>query len=239
MKRSISLLLTVLMATTGMLIVLAAAGCVASGQGVQPLANDDIVKMSQARLSATVILTTIASAESVKFDLSPAALVALKDAGVADSVIEAMLSKAREGKEAGAITAAAVPAPAEKSEALAAAKDPETLLRTFKTLTIDTSRAKFFGNTQMKAALARDKGFGALRITIVDDPALADVVLDVGYTFAWDYPFSLKHANTSMVLTSGKGSGPFSGPAGAKSVAREVVKLLKPYRTATTADPRK
>jgi hypothetical protein len=55
-------------------------------------------------------------------------------------------------------------------------------------------------------------------------------VLTVGYTFAWDYPFSLQHQNTSMVLLSGKGSGPFSGPAGAKSVANELVKLLKPHR---------
>jgi hypothetical protein len=66
----------------------------------------------------------------------------------------------------------------------------------------------------------------------VDDPAVADVVLDVGYTFAWDYPFSLKHQNTSVVLLSGKGSGPFSGPRGATSVAGELVKLLKPYRVA-------
>jgi hypothetical protein len=54
----------------------------------------------------------------------------------------------------------------------------------------------------------------------------------VNYTFAWDYPFSLQHQNTSLVLLSGKGSGPFSGPTGAASVASELVKALKPYRTA-------
>ena len=37
-----------------------------------------------------------------------------------------------------------------------------------------------------------------------------DVVLDVTYTFAWDYPFELKDRSTSMVLLAGKGSGPFS-----------------------------
>jgi len=36
--------------------------------------------------------------------------------------------------------------------------------------------------------------------------------------------------NTSVVLVSGKGSGPFSGPAGATSVASEFAKLLKAYR---------
>ena len=71
---------------------------------------------------------------------------------------------------------------------------------------------------------------GADEGTIVDDPAVADVVLEVGYTFAWDYPFSLKYQDTSVVLVSGKGSGPFSGPAGATSVASEFAKLLKAYR---------
>jgi len=61
------------------------------------------------------------------------------------------------------------------------------------------------------------------------DPAQLQTV---NYTFAWDYPFALKHQNTSVVLLSGKGSGPFSGPAGATSVASELVKALQPYRVA-------
>ena len=40
---------------------------------------------------------------------------------------------------------------------------------------------------------------------------------------------TVKHQNTSVVLLTGKGTGPFSGPAGA-SVAAELVKGLKPYR---------
>jgi hypothetical protein len=64
----------------------------------------------------------------------------------------------------------------------------------------------------------------------VDDPAVADVVLDVAYRFAWDYPFTVRHQNTSVVLVSGKGSGPFSGPRGATSVASELVKALRPFR---------
>ena len=34
----------------------------------------------------------------------------------------------------------------------------------------------------------------------------------------------------ALVLVSGKGSGPFSGPAGATRVASEFAKLLKAYR---------
>lgn len=69
-----------------------------------------------------------------------------------------------------------------------------------------------------------------MNVVLVDDRNVADVILQVGYTFAWDFPFTLKYQNSSVVLLSGKGTGPFSGPAGAKSVAAELAKALKPYR---------
>ena len=98
---------------------------------------------------------------------------------------------------------------------------------------VDASRATYFKADQIKAVLGQNKEFDTLKITIVDDRAVADVVLDVSYTFAWDFPFAVRHQNTSMVLVSGKGYGPFSGPAGAMSVASELVKALKPYRGST------
>jgi len=223
--------------------VLAFAG-LAFAQGTEPLTNDDIVKMVRAQLSAKIIVTTIESAPAVTFDLSPGALVALKTAGVDDRIIEAMQAKAGARKtdampdefspptpEKPRALQTSLPPP-EKSGALATSNDPEFVLRNFKTMLVNASNASFFGSDQMKAALRKNKNFGALNIIIVDDSAVADVVLEVGYTFAWDYPFSLVHQNTSVVLLSGKGSGPFSGPAGANSVASEIVKLLKPYRVA-------
>ena len=118
----------------------------------------------------------------------------------------------------------------ERSDALAGSKDPEFILRNFKTVYVDASKAVYFGSAQMKAALGSNKDFAALKVSIVDDTSVADVVLEVGHTFAWDYPFSLKHQNTSLVLISGKGTGAFSGPAGATSVASELVKQLKKAR---------
>lgn len=126
------------------------------------------------------------------------------------------------------------PAPApdapERSNRLDAAKTADTILRTFKTMYIDARRARHFDSAQVKATLLQNKDFAALQIRTVDDPKLADVVLEVGYTFAWDFPFQLKHLNTATVLFAGKGMGPFSGPAGATSVAKEFVKPLKPFR---------
>jgi hypothetical protein len=111
-----------------------------------------------------------------------------------------------------------------------APQDLEVMLRDFRTMGVNATAARFFANDQMKAALHGNKDFAALQIMIVDDPGVADVILDVGYTFAWDYPFSLTHRRRSIVLVSGKGVGRFSGPAGAESVTRELVALLKPYR---------
>jgi hypothetical protein len=191
------------------------------------LTNDDVVKMVRAQLATNIISATI-DASKAKFDVSPTGLIALKEAGVSDDLIVLMQAKMR-ATEGGSAPGGA--GAAEKSELLASSKDPEVILRSFKTMLVDASHATYFGTAQMKAALGKNKGFQALRISIVDDRAVADVVLTVNYTFAWDYPFSLQHQNTSVVLLSGKGSGPFSGPKGASSVASELVKALKPYRT--------
>ena len=214
---------------TALVVVLLAA--VPCAQGSHSLTNDDIMEMVRAGLSTDIVLETIESVVDIHFDLSPRALVALKTAGVANEVIEAMQAEAG-ARENEAGSAVSVPVP-EKSDLLIGSRDPEVVLRHFRTMLVDASQASFFGSDQMKAALREEDDFERLGITLVDDPSVADVVLEVGYTFAWDYPFSLRHQNTSVVLLSGKGSGPFSGPAGAASVASELANLLKAYRVVT------
>lgn len=125
----------------------------------------------------------------------------------------------------------------DQSELLKNSKDRDFILRNFRTMYVDARDAQYFGSDQMKAALGRNGGFNQLNIRIVDDPSVADVVLKVSYTFAWDYPFELRHQNTTIVLLAGKGQGPFSGPLGAADVARELVNAAKPYRV--TAKPAK
>jgi hypothetical protein len=123
------------------------------------------------------------------------------------------------------------PDAADQSDLLKSSKDPDFILRNFKTMWVDARQAQYFGSDQMKAALGANEDFRKLNIRIVDDPHVADVLLKVSYTFAWDYPFQLKHQNTTMVLVSGKGEGPFSGPLGATDVARQFVNAVKKYRT--------
>jgi len=130
----------------------------------------------------------------------------------------------------GAAAQTATPDNPDQSELLKNSKDAEFILCNFKTMYVDAQDAKYFDSEQMKAALGRNKGFAALHIRMVDDPRVADVVLKISYTFAWDYPFELWHQNTTTVLLAGKGIGPFSGPAGAASVAYEFVNAVKEHR---------
>ncbi len=125
----------------------------------------------------------------------------------------------------------ATPDAPDQSELLKNSKDKDYILRNFKTMYVMTKDIDFFDSSQMKAALHRNEDFDKLNITIVDDPRVADVVFVVTYTFAWDYPFELRHQNTTSVLLAGKGEGPFSGPLGAADVAYEFVRLAKPYRS--------
>lgn len=126
----------------------------------------------------------------------------------------------------------ATPDAPDQSELLKNSKDPDFILHNFKTMYVGTRNIDFFDAAQMIAALRRNPGFSKLNIRIVDDPRVADTVLIVSYTFAWDYPFELRHQNTTTVLLAGKGEGPFSGPLGAADVARQFVDLAKPWRTA-------
>jgi hypothetical protein len=122
------------------------------------------------------------------------------------------------------------PGAPDQSELLKNSHDREFILHNFRTMYVEAFDARYFGSDQMKGALGKNKEFEKLHIRIVDDPRVADVVLRVSYTFAWDYPFELRHQNTTFVLLSGKGEGPFSGPLGAADVARQFVNVAKPWR---------
>ena len=122
------------------------------------------------------------------------------------------------------------PDAADPSVLLKNSKDHDYILRNFHTMYVDARDAQYFGSDQMKAALGGNEDFAKLNIHIVEDARVADTVLTVSYTFAWDYPFALRHQNTTMILVSGKGEGPFSGPLGATDVARQFVNSVKAWR---------
>lgn len=63
--------------------------------------NDDIIAMARVGLSDGIILVALEKIDSAKFDLTPAGLIALKNGGVSEAVIRAVIEK---GGSSGAAT---------------------------------------------------------------------------------------------------------------------------------------
>jgi hypothetical protein len=81
-----------------------------NGTASLPPGNRDVIEMTDAKLEDSTILAAIA-ANDLRFDVSPRALVAMKEAGVSDKVIEAMIATETAGKKAAvAVKPAATPA---------------------------------------------------------------------------------------------------------------------------------
>lgn len=74
----------------------------------ETLTNDDIISLTRAGLSSSVVIGKIRSSKS-NFDLSTDALIKLKGAGVGDDIVGAML-EAKSGRSVTANTAAGQPA---------------------------------------------------------------------------------------------------------------------------------
>lgn len=210
-----------------------------------PGSSGGVLLDSQAR-ALGLIVGTLEGGQNLNFAVPIENVLGLVDAPVAQTYASGSALQLPAAKDRGSSSVASapqLPTPTAKPEIqseelirseILKSRDPDFILRNFRTLYVDTRKATWFGDTQMKAALGKNKEFTAMRIAVVDDPSLADVVLEVAYTFMWDYPFSLKHQNTSIVLVAGKG-GTIGGAAGAGSVAKELTKLLKPYRSAPPA----
>src|SRR5262249_49132681 len=118
----------------------------------------------------------------------------------------------------------------DQSELLKNAKAAAFIRRHFKTMYIETRDIDLFGPELICAELKKNDEFNKMHIDIVQDRKVADTVLSVSYNFAWDYPFVLRHQNTTTVLLGGKGEGPFSGPLGAWDVARQFVNAARKWR---------
>jgi Protein of unknown function (DUF2846) len=89
--------------TIVVVFLIAAFAQVAPGQrnaATVPLANNDVVSMAKAGLSADVIIAKVETSECA-FDTSPAALEKLKAAGVPESVILAMVKAPDAGASVG------------------------------------------------------------------------------------------------------------------------------------------
>jgi hypothetical protein len=216
----------------GIILVLDFCRLIAFQAPDEILTNDHVVQMIEANMPASLIIRTINAASAVRFDATPEALESLRKAGADDALLNLICAKAVDSSKLTTIAA-----PAGTVDQLLNSNEPEFILRNFRSMFINASKAEFFDSVKMKAALKANAGFQTLGISFTDEEAAADTVLEVAYKFAWDYPFTLKHQNRNKVLLSGTGQGPFSGSAGASDVARKLIKELSKYRDIAPAGP--
>lgn len=63
------------------------------GEAAKSVASADVISMTAAKLSDDVIMGAIRQATTTDFDLSPAGLIALRNAGVSDRVMQSMQAR--------------------------------------------------------------------------------------------------------------------------------------------------
>ena len=114
----------------------------------QTMNNDAVIKMVKAGLSDDLIVTTINS-DPGKYDTSVNGLIALKQAGVSDKVVAAMVSKNATPAAAQNLDSVPRPCPAQPSPAPA---EPRIFLRELK---LNRNRNQLPKNNCATAAIAR------------------------------------------------------------------------------------
>ncbi len=99
-------------------LLLAVVATASPRQAPRPLTNDDVIKMVNAGLPEGTIVSAI-QASPTNFDISADALISLKNAGVSQPVMDAMIATTSNKRTAGAPVssgASAAPAPALSSQ---------------------------------------------------------------------------------------------------------------------------
>lgn len=158
------------------------------------LTNADVIKMIQAGLSDDVIIQTITSAQSPKFDTSADGLIALKKEGASDAVIQKIIAQ----QSNPAPQAATSPQPAtstpdcpleapEYGDTMVMRAGGQLIPMTYKIGKVETKAGGFLGNAfsfgiasvKSKTLLRIEKERASLRIND-KQPQFLDICLPVG-----------------------------------------------------------
>jgi hypothetical protein len=114
--------------------------------------------------------------------------------------------------------------------------DPGKLLMTSKTVYI-TSYSDVFKSVQLMNELKKKNEFTAWNLAFVDDPGVADLVLEVDHVvMTWEFTFSIRHSRTGVVIAAGKVYA-WGGGDGAPLMATRVVERLTKLRAGVKTEP--
>jgi S1-C subfamily serine protease len=109
--------------------------------------------------------------------------------------------------------------------------DPAKLLHQSRTLYIN-SYSNLFKPVQLRNELQKRREFADWNLSFVDEREVADLILDIEHVpLTWEFPFSIKHQRTGVVLTTGKVYA-WGGGDGASLMASRIVERLTRLRAA-------
>lgn len=161
--------------------------CIASAQetnesSIEILANADVVSMSEAKLSKTIIISKIKDSKGA-FDVSAQGLVSLKKAGVDEEIIETMLEKSRIPREKVFVGAVSTTGSSESQTILESVppvvRSSAEALRSAKTVAIEKSSLQPSRQALEKELLKR-ADWQKLKLNIVRYKDAADLRVEIG-----------------------------------------------------------
>jgi S1-C subfamily serine protease len=119
-------------------------------------------------------------------------------------------------------------APAGPGSVVVREVDPAKLLLASKTLYV-TSDSNLFKPVQLLNELRKRQEFADWHLSFVDEREVADLVLEIEHVpLTWEFPFSIKHQRTGIVIATGKVY--VWGGDGAQLMAARVVEHLTRVR---------
>jgi hypothetical protein len=130
-------------------------------------------------------------------------------------------------------------APAGPGSVVVKETDPIKLLLAAKTIYVH-SRSVIFKPVQLLNEMKKRHEFTDWGYSFVDESEVADLILEIDHlAFTWEFPFSIRHQRSGVVITAGKifawGGGDGAGIM-AKRVAERLTKLRASARTQVTPD---
>lgn len=185
----------------------------------ESLSNRTIIEMSKAALGDEIILAAIRRSEA-NFDVSPKALLELKDGGVSNAVILLMIEK-QDGK------ADATKGYSESGDSSGAeAFPPKGLLARAHTIALVKSSAQP-SRQALEKELLKQPEWKALNLSIHRYKESADLYVEIGYvSMSWithRYVYRIYDRRTGTVLAAGETT---SWGSLAENLARHITKSL-------------
>jgi S1-C subfamily serine protease len=124
-------------------------------------------------------------------------------------------------------------APAGPGSAVIKETDPGKLFIASRTIYID-SYSNVFKSVQLLNELKKKREFADWKLSFVDEREVADLILDIEHVaLTWEFPFSIRHQRTGIVIASGKIYA-WGGGDGAMLMATRIVERLTKLRAEVT-----